>query len=208
MSPTRPEAETEYSRAGPTPGGDSGSAGTSSRPRPGRLAAAVAATGTLGAVLLLVAEFTPVLTVHSSARDRVIDTVSSGSNHSYALIPIAVLAAFLSWAAWRTANRLTLAASGGLGVVALLIALLGDLPDAQASGLIGSPASGYALASSSAGTGLYLETLGAVVLLVSAGAGLLLLGIGAPPSPALPIGREGDAPTPISPSSSLPRSAP
>ncbi len=124
----------------------------------------------------MVAEFTPLLTVHSSATNRVIETVTSGSNHSYALIPIAVLAGLLSWVAWRTQSRLAMAATGALGVVTLLIALLGDLPNAQASGLIGSPASGFALASSSPSTGLYLETLGAIVLLASAGAGLLALG--------------------------------
>jgi hypothetical protein len=64
---------------------------------------------------------------------------------------------------------------GVLGVVALLIALLGDLPDAQASGLVGSAATRFTTASSTPSAGLYLETLGAVVLVISAGAGLLLL---------------------------------
>ena len=61
-----------------------------------------------------------------------------------------------------------------LGLVSLLIALLGDLPDAQATGLVGSLATGLKIASASPGTGLYLETLGAVVLLITAAAGLLL----------------------------------
>ncbi len=176
MSPTRPEPETEYSRAGGTSDRDSASArGLWKRP-PSRLATAVAAGGGLGAALLVVAEFTPLLIVHSSANNRVIETVTSGSNHSYALIPIAVLAGLMSWVAWRTQSRLAMAARGALGGVTLLIALLGDLPNAQASGLIGSPASGFALASSSPSTGLYFETLGAIVLLASAGAGLLALG--------------------------------
>lgn len=73
--------------------------------------------------------------------------------------------------AWRWST-------GVLGVVALLIALLRDLPDAHATGLVGSAATGLRSASSSPGVGLYLETLGAVVLLITAVCGLLLL---APP---------------------------
>ena len=61
-----------------------------------------------------------------------------------------------------------------LGLVSLLIALLGDLPDAQATGLVGSLATGLKIASASPSTGLYLETLGAVLLLITAAAGLLL----------------------------------
>jgi len=70
--------------------------------------------------------------------------------------------------------QLALLALGVLGLAALLIALVGDLPDAQASGLILGPSGRYALASSSPGVGFYLETLGAVILLIAAGAGLLL----------------------------------
>ena len=63
-----------------------------------------------------------------------------------------------------------------LGVATLLIALLGDLPDAHATGLIGSSANQYVQGVSSPSAGLYLETLGAVLLLVSGGVGFLMLG--------------------------------
>jgi hypothetical protein len=179
MNPTRPEAEIEYSRGRAASEGDSGRAGGSVRGPSGRhrswVAGAVLGGGTLGAVLLVVAEFTPLLKVHSSASRRVIETVSTGAHHSYALIPIALLAALLTWGVSRTGNRWALLATGVLGLVALLIALVGDLPDAQATGLVGSAATKFAAASSSPSTGLYLETLGAIVLLITAGVGLLML---------------------------------
>jgi hypothetical protein len=69
--------------------------------------------------------------------------------------------------------------------VALLIGLLGDLPDAQRTGLVRAHAAGrhYLNAHSSPSTGMYLETLGAVIILVAAGFGLLL---GQPAAPEHP----------------------
>jgi hypothetical protein len=136
--------------------------------------------GLLGAALLLVAEFTPLLHVHSSVRVHVAKSVTTGAHHSYALVPVALLAAALAYGFWQTRNRQALIAAGFLGLITLLIALLGDLPDAQASGLVGSAATRFATATATPAIGLYLETLGAVVLLISAAAGLLL--IPAPPN--------------------------
>ncbi len=182
MNATRPEAGTEYSRGNEASGPDSGASGrrdsgdlTGAIAPSARLGLALLLAGLAGAALLLVAEFTPLLTVHTSASRAAFRTVNTGSNHSYALIPIGLLALFLSYSAWQSQNRLALTAMGVLGVVALLIALLGDLPDAQASGLVGSAATRFTTASSTPSVGLYLETLGAVVLVISAGAGLLLL---------------------------------
>jgi len=61
-----------------------------------------------------------------------------------------------------------------LGIVTLLIALLGDLPDAHATGLIGSGTAQYVEGTSTSSAGLYMETLGAILLLISGGVGLLL----------------------------------
>ena len=138
------------------------------------VATGVLGGGVAGAVLLVAAEFTALLSVHSGLRAEAVTTVQTGSHNSYALIPIALLAVLLSYGAWRAHNSLALLAIGVLGIVTLLIALLGDLPDAQATGLIGSPTTRFALASSSPAVGFYLETLGGVVLLMTAGAGLLL----------------------------------
>src|ERR1039458_8956472 len=81
--------------------------------------------------------------VHSSAASAALQTVSAGSHHSYAMIPIALLALFLTYGVWLTGSRVALLALAVLGVITLLIVLVGDLPDAQTTGpLRSSGASG------------------------------------------------------------------
>ncbi|MGH2874641.1 MAG: hypothetical protein ACRDLV_00150 [Solirubrobacteraceae bacterium] len=162
-----------------------------SRPGASREYSSVAAL--LGAALLVAAEFAPLLTVRSAAavHDRVVVTVTGGSHHDWALLPIAVLAAGWSVVRWRSARGARSArggdaggegrlGSGGwavfavLGAVALAIALGHDLPDARATGLIGHAGTSYAAAAASPAIGFYLETLGGVVLLLVGAAGLLL----------------------------------
>ncbi len=186
MNATRPEADSEYSR------GELVSGAHSEASERGRLNGsdrgsqtvrrAVVVGGVLGCALILAAQFTPLFSVHTSASRVAIKTVQTGSHDSYALVPVAILGLLLTFEVWRTRSRLALAAIAVIAIVSLLIALLADLPDAQATGLVGSTASGLRVASSSPSIGLYLETLGAVVLLISAAAGLLLLE--APPGPA------------------------
>ncbi len=182
MSTTRPEADIEYSRGqqGSEPDFEPLSEAWSGRPkrRPNMISWGLLAGGLGGAALLAVAEFTTLFTIHTSTGQMPSNAIQTGAHDSYALLPVAVLAALLSLEVWRHRGRLALVATGVLGLVALLIALLGDLPDAHASGLAGSAATGLRIARSSPSTGLYLETLGAVVLLITAVSGLLLL---APP---------------------------
>lgn len=176
MNATRPEAETEYSRARQGSEGDSAPRERRSGGTRGGSSAVlwlVFLGGLIGAVLLLVAEFTPLFTIHSSAYGAPVRSELTGSHQTYALVPIALLAAALTVIAVRSRSRAALFAIGALGLVTLAIALLGDLPDAQATGIVHS-SSGLATASSSPSTGLYLETLGAILLLLTAGAGLLL----------------------------------
>ena len=166
MNASRPEAETEYSR-GPEP----------SRAPSGRRRSAVIALGLLGAAVLLAAELTPLLRVRTvAAHPRLIRTVQAGPHHCWALVPIAVAAVALSVLAWRSGSRAALAGVGLLGLAALGVALIADLPDAHSTGLVGSPVRGLAEAQAHAAIGLYLETLGAVALLVSAAAGAMLSG--------------------------------
>ncbi len=174
MNSLRPEAEPEYSR-GPLPSrrAISGPAGPSSRlSRP--VALALLAAGVAGALLLVAAEFAPLLSVRTSVLGAPATTVTTSAHDSWALIPLALLALFLSAGAWRTGSRLGLLALGVVGLTTVLIALLGDLPDAQATGLVGSASARYAVAASSPAAGFYLETLGAVLLIIAAGTGLLL----------------------------------
>jgi hypothetical protein len=172
VNPTPPEANTEYST------------------REGTFGAVILAAGLFGAVLLLVAEFTTLFAVRTSTSAIAIRSVGTGSHHSYALVPIALLVAFLSYGVWQAHSRPALLAIGLLGVIALLIALLGDLPDAQASGLIGSSATHYTIASSSPSAGMYMESAGAVVLIITCVCGFLLIG---PPTAPIRTPRSGPA---------------
>ncbi len=174
MNSLRPEAEPEYSR-GPVPSrrafpGRGGPATRLSHP----VALTVVSAGVAGALLLVAAEFAPLLTVRTSALGAPVTTVSTSTHDAWALIPLALLALMMSVGVWRTGSRLGLLALGVVGVVTVLITLLGDLPDAQATGLVGSQSTRYAVAASSPAAGLYLETLGAVVLVIAAATGLLL----------------------------------
>jgi hypothetical protein len=150
--------------------GPTGPAERLSRP----LALALLTAGVAAAVLLVAAEFAPLLTVRSSTLGAPVTNVSTSTHDEWALIPLALLTVFLSIGVWRTGSRLGMLALGVVGIVTVLIALLGDLPDAQATGLVGSQSTRYAVAASSPATGFYLETLGAVVIVIVAGAGLLL----------------------------------
>jgi hypothetical protein len=174
MSTPPPEASTEYSRGMAGPGLVSGPTGDHLKLVGTRLPAAVLGATLLGALLLVVAEFTALYRVHTAASKNAIDSVTSGSHHAYALIPIAQLAVVLAYGVYRERSRPALLAIGLLGVLTLLIALIGDLPDAQASGLVGGGTAHYVLASSTPSAGLYMETLGAVVLLITCGLGFLL----------------------------------
>jgi hypothetical protein len=178
MSASRPEADTEYSRGGPgskdAGGGSDGQFGAAEAGS-ATVARVVVGGALLGSILLLVAEFTPLARIHSSAQGSpVVKTLMTGSHHAYALIPIALLAPALAMSVRQTGRWAALLAIGALGLVVLGIALIGDLPDAQASGLIGHAGTAYVSAAAHPSVGLYLETLGAVVLLLTSAAGVLL----------------------------------
>ena len=179
MNAPRPRASTEYSKGSVVSKGVSARDRTASDRGAGAARAAVLAGGLLGALLLVVAEFTTLFEVRTAAGSTVVKSVGTGSHHAYALIPIALLAAVLAYAVYAAGSRPALLAIGLLGVIALLIALLGDLPDAHASGLVGTAGTHYVAASSSPSAGFYMETLGAVVLVITSVCGFLLLG----PSP-------------------------
>ena len=130
----------------------------------------------MGAVLLVVSEFTTLYTVHTGSSGVQIDAVSTHAHDSFALIPIALLVAVLAIGAGLLGSRLALIGLAGVALVALGIALIGDLPDAQTTGTV-IVAGRYQSATATPSTGFYLETLGAILLVVVAGCGLLLAGL-------------------------------
>jgi hypothetical protein len=180
MNSTPPEANTEYSR-GPRASGGVSEPSSPSDPagRPaasagaGALVAALFAVALLGSAALLVAEFTTLFTVHVSNVSRTLQSTSTGSHHSYAMAVIAVCAAVLAVAAWRGGSRPAMLGIGLLGLAALLIALLGDLPDATASGLL-LTSSHYVEAKSTPSAGFFIEIAGALLLMIASVAGFLL----------------------------------
>jgi len=125
-----------------------------------------------GSLLLVLAEFSTLFDVHVVTQSAPIKSVSTGSNNTYALVLIALIAAALAYGVARTGSRPALLAIGLLGLLALLIAVLNDLPAASQKGIT----RGFQLASNTAGPGVYLETLGAVLLLCSCVFGFMLLG--------------------------------
>ena len=160
LSATHPEVAIEYSRAQ----GPSGAV------------AAVLASALLGALLLVVSQFTTLYQVHLATSSSPIKTVATGSNHAYSLIPIALLAVVMAYAVLSQGSRPALVALGVLGVVALALSLAIDLPDAQNSGQL-LRGGHYVMARSTPSAGLYMETLGAVALVISCGVGLLMVGV-------------------------------
>jgi hypothetical protein len=161
---------------------------------------AVVGVAVVGALLLLVAQFIALYHVQIPTSSTPVKTVGTGANHGWAPVPIALVCFALALAVYRHGNRAALLGLALLGVASLLIALLGDLPDVHATGLIGSGASQYVQGAASPTAGLYLETLGAVLLLVSGGVGFMMLGSARgriePPAPAPdepPAPEPGDA---------------
>ena len=178
-----PEAKSEYSRGS----GPSGGVFAPRRPSSlapvsdgadatGKARTTLALAALLGALLIVVSQFTALYHLHSTTSSEAIKTVGTGANHAWAPIPLAIVAVALAYAVYRHGSRAALLGLAALGIATLLIALLGDLADAHSSGLIGSGAGGYIQATSTPSAGLYMETLGAVVLMVTGGVGFLLLG--------------------------------
>jgi hypothetical protein len=186
MIASRPEAEPKYSRGRPVLRRGLGRRnGRSEGNR--RVAQRAAQTVVLiGAAALIVAEFLPLYRVRTDVGHHILRSVAAGSHHAYALLPVAVLATLLVLAPGRSRWAVP-AALALLGLVALGIALLGDLPDVHRAGVWGTPATGLRDAHTVAGAALYLETLGAVALLAAGVAGLIF---GLAPTPR-PSAREG-----------------
>jgi hypothetical protein len=126
-----------------------------------------------GVICLLLATFTTVIEIKVGTTTRLPgrDTHLSGwDRHGPALLIVAVFAAAMVAGALRGARPAAIALAV-LGLVALLIAAVGDVPDLDETGFIGEV---YEDAAAGPSAGFYLETLGGVLLL--AGGGLLAVG--------------------------------
>lgn len=139
-------------------------------------AIALLATGLTGGLLLLVAELSTLYEVRVGS--LVADVTRGSAQHAWALLVLGAGAILLT----ALAGAGSRAAMGGIlaiGVIALAIGLIGDLPEATRSGTLTDT---FAEAEAHPGPGLWLELAGGAFL-VLAGGGLLW-----------PGGREDDAP--------------
>lgn len=112
-------------------------------------------------VLLAVAEFTDLNEIRIVTVTR--EGIGTGSNHGYALLIIALAGAVMAFGAFR-GSRPAAIALAVLGAAALLVVLIVDLPDINATGLYGRD---YEQAEAQAAIGFYLETAGAILLLLA-----------------------------------------
>jgi hypothetical protein len=133
----------------------------------------LAAAAAMGVICLLLATFTTVIAITVGTATKVPDhdtRLSGWDRHGPALVVIALFAAPMVAGALRGA-RPAMVALATLGLVALLIAVVGDVPDLDETGFVGQV---YADAAAGAQAGFYLETLGGLLLL---GAGGLMLAL-------------------------------
>ena len=131
--------------------------------------------GLLGALLLVIAEFSTVASVEIpgrtcreiadvSAVDRC--TLSGFDRHGGAFLLLAALAALMTVGAARGGSRPAALALLAVAAVVLGLALIRDLPETKRTGAVGIT---YEGAKGSPGRGFYLE-IAAAVLLAGAGA--------------------------------------
>jgi hypothetical protein len=121
-----------------------------------------------GVICLLLASFQTVIEIKVGTTTRLPgrDTHLSGwDRHGPALLIIGLFAAAMAVGAFRGARPAMLALAA-LGLAALLIAVIGDVPDLNETGFIGEV---YEDAAAGPEAGFYLETLGGVLLLASGG---------------------------------------
>jgi hypothetical protein len=163
-----------------------------SLPSANALRFALLAVAAAGVICLLLATFATVIEIKVGTTTKVPDHdthLSGWDRHGPALVLIALFAAAMIAGALRGA-RPAMVALAVLGLVALLIAVIGDVPDLDETGFIGEV---YEDAAAGPKAGFYLETLGAVLLLVSGG---LMLWLPAASAPA-PRVRERERPADV-----------
>ena len=132
--------------------------------------------GVAAALLLVLSEVTNLVEVDvtgAGCEDAVADPdtadsceITGGEQHSFALVPIAVLCAVMAVGAGLSASRPAGFALLLAGLLVLGIALIGDLPETSDTGQVGTT---FANAEANPGTAFWFELVGGV-LAIAAGA--------------------------------------
>ena len=143
----------------------------------GPAALIIGVVGALGAVLVLITEFTTIFSIDvltSGTCEEIADPAardacqtSGFEQHGGAFVLLGLLALVMTLGAARGRSRPAAAALVAIGVVVLAFAFARDLPRTNDTGLVGIQ---YEEAKAGPGTGLYLEIVGGVLC---AGAGVL-----------------------------------
>ncbi len=117
----------------------------------------------LGAVVLAASEFM-IAFAFTPPGGEALREVSSADRHGYSLLLLAVFALVALGFALMTGSRPAAYAVAGAGVVAMLLFLIVDLPDAGKLGDLEDPVRGFASARAEPQAGFWLEALGALTL--------------------------------------------
>jgi hypothetical protein len=125
-----------------------------------------AALGLAGAVLLVISEFSTVTHVNAITVVLPNSERTGFDQNSGAMLILGLLAVPMLVGAALGPSRPAMVAVAAIGVIALLIALLGDLPDVTRTGTIFRER--YEDAKAEAQVGFTFEWLGAVLLILSA----------------------------------------
>jgi hypothetical protein len=123
----------------------------------------------LGGSLLILADFLTLFRIESAGLS--VADQSGGDQHSYAQVVIGLGVIGAALLARSTRQWPPAGAAAALALIALGIALFGDLPDATRSDLV----RGARLAEASPAVGLWVEIVGAGIALVSGAIAALLL---------------------------------
>ena len=132
--------------------------------------------GVAAALLVILSEVTNLVVVDvtgAGCEDAVADPeladgceITGGEQHSFALVPLALLIGVMAVGAGLGGSRPAAVALVVGGLIVLGVALIGDLPDTSSTGQVGQ---NFDEAEASAGPALWLELVGGV-LAVAAGA--------------------------------------
>lgn len=141
---------------------------------------AVLVLGLAAFILLVAAELAPVYTIDVNglpcepAEPALADlcSPSGGDRHTYALLMLGVLAPLMAWGAGVGRSVPAAVALAVVGLTALAIVLIGDLPDVTETGEIGLR---FEQAEASPASGFYLSLIGGAAALVGGMLGLAQL---------------------------------
>ena len=152
------------------------------------------------AAMLAVSQFTDIFHLTPPGGEAV-QAISAKHQHSYATLTLAIFALVLlvvtMAARGEQLGQVAAMAVAVCGLVALLIFLIGDLPDVNKIGTIDTPTQFFTTAQAKPVAGFWLELIGALVLAVC-GAALATVQPGASGSRATHGGRSHDAGAPES----------